>query len=64
MAATLSEEGKFPEHLARLHDPDFGEELNRAEDAQIAAFAARSCFAAELLLLDYKRDHRSRKRRR
>jgi len=61
MGATLSEEGKFPEHLARLHDPEFREALSRAEAARLAAFTARSCFDAELLLLRYKRAHHSRK---
>jgi hypothetical protein len=64
MAATLSEESKFPQHLGHLHDRRFREELSRAEAARIAAFTAWSCFDAELLLLGYKPDHRSRKRHR
>ena len=62
MAAALEEVGKSPEHLARLHNADFREALSRAEAARLAAFTARSGFDAELLVLAYKPDKRTRKR--
>jgi hypothetical protein len=62
MATTLAEEGKFPEHLAQLHDADFRETVSRSEVARLAAFTARSGFDSELLLLGYKPDQTPRKR--
>lgn len=56
MVAIISEARRPPEHLARLHDPEFREELSRAEAAGLAAYTARAYFDTELVLLSRPRD--------
>ncbi len=54
MATVISGDHGLPEHLARLYDTSFREQLTGEAAAGLAAYTARAYFDAELVLLGWK----------